>query len=57
MKNAAELDVAINAPARSIPREKTSLGDMGPVPAAFWPIISKLSVIAGIQNRPYSSNA
>ena len=57
VKKAAELDVAMSAPARSMPREKTSLGDMGPVPAAFWPMISKLSMIAGIQKRPYKSNA
>ena len=49
VKKAAVLDVAISAPAMSMPRVNTSLGAIGPVPDAVWPINSKLSVIAGIQ--------
>ena len=52
VKNAAVLEVAMRAPAISIPLVNTSLGAMGPVPEAVWPINSKLSVMAGIQVRP-----
>ena len=52
VKNAAVLEVAISAPAISMPLVNTSLGAIGPVPDAVWPINSKLSVMAGIQKRP-----
>ena len=57
VKNADVLAPSTSAPARDSPCMKTPLGESAPVPAAFCPICVKLSMIAGIQIRPFRSSA
>jgi hypothetical protein len=57
VKNADVLEPSISAPAMFMPCANTALGEIPLKPDDVCPICSKLSMIAGIQMRPFKSRA